>query len=191
MVTLLFIIPAEKNWEQREMTMTTQKRHGTIDRTTEVRNEVKRWPLPNCPNKDHIAYIGWAKSYKNKIYNISSQWIYKIMQIKLQFFRWFPIFQDFGLRSKRTNCIFHTFFIPLARSKYVFISSLSFIFTRWPARTATSIRWQFLFFMLIDTRLSLQYEIRGSICISKSQRIFWGLIYSDGFSFVYIALIRC
>ena len=45
----------------------------------------------------------------------------------------------------------HRFFISLAISKYLFIFSLSFIFTQWPAGTAKSTSWQALFNVLLKT----------------------------------------
>ena len=65
---------------------------------------------------------------------------------------------------------FHSFFISLARPRYLFFS-LSFDFTLWSARSAKSITRQVLFFLLlIISRSDRLAEIRWSVCISKSQR---------------------
>ena len=68
--------------------------------------------------------------------------------------------------------MFHSFFSSLARFEYLFIFLLSIIFSLWSARTAKSTRCKVLFFFLINTRFSPLAEIRWSVCMSKSQRIF-------------------
>ena len=62
--------------------------------------------------------------------------------------------------------MFHSFFSSLAKSRYLFLFSLSFSFILWSAWTAG-----YLFFLLTMTRSDRLHEIRGSVCISKSQRI--------------------
>ena len=74
-------------------------------------------------------------------------------------------------------------FSSLARSRYLSLFSHSFSFTLWSAETAKTIIWRFLFFhffhfffcfvllLLTNTRSVRLTEIRGSVCISKSQRI--------------------
>ena len=63
------------------------------------------------------------------------------------------------------------FFSPLARSKYLFIFSLSFIFTLWSAGTGQSNWWKIIFFLLINTNSSLLAGIGWPVYISNSQRI--------------------
>ena len=66
--------------------------------------------------------------------------------------------------------MFHSFFFFsfLARSKYLSIFLLSFIFILWSAGTARSTS----FFFLFSTRSGLLAEIEWSVYISNSQRIF-------------------
>ena len=66
--------------------------------------------------------------------------------------------------------MFHTLFSPLARSKYLSLFLLSLIFILWSAGRAKSTSWHVPFF-LVNTRSGFLAQIRGSICISKSQRI--------------------
>ena len=73
--------------------------------------------------------------------------------------------------STTVTFMFHSFFSPLARSRYLFIFLLSFIFTLWSVRMAEFTRWQFLFFLLNNGRFGLLSESGWSICISKSQII--------------------
>ena len=65
--------------------------------------------------------------------------------------------------------IFHSFFRPLARSKYLSLFSLSFNFILWSAATAKSTILQvlFFFFLLIISKSGRDYRI---VCISKSQK---------------------
>ena len=68
---------------------------------------------------------------------------------------------------------FPGFVSSLAKSKYLCLFSLSLIFSVGSAGTAKSTIRQVLFFLsfFIIIRYSLMAEIRGSICISKSQTI--------------------
>ena len=59
----------------------------------------------------------------------------------------------------------------LARSKYLFLLSFSFIFTLWSAGMVKSTRWQDLLFLLIHTGFGLLASIEWSVRFSKSQRI--------------------
>ena len=73
---------------------------------------------------------------------------------------------------------FQGFFYSLARSRYQFLFSLSFIFTQWSVGTAKPTIWQrfFLFFLLLLLTITWSgrlVEIRWSICITKSQRRFY------------------
>ena len=69
--------------------------------------------------------------------------------------------------------MFYFFFSSLWRFRYLSLFSLSFSFTLWSAETAKStIRQVFLFLLLLSITWPVcRSEIRGSICISKSQRI--------------------
>ena len=88
------------------------------------------------------------------------------------------LYQSFGNSTKNTNYNwynrhFHVpqfFFNSLARSMYLSLFSLSFDFTLWSGRTAKFTILQVLFFLLIVIRSDRLVEIRGSVCISKSQR---------------------
>ena len=64
--------------------------------------------------------------------------------------------------------IFHSFFNPLARSRYLSFCSHSFSFILWSAGTAKSTLLQILFFWVIIIRSGLLAEIRWSACMSKS-----------------------
>ena len=66
--------------------------------------------------------------------------------------------------------MFHSFFNPLARSRYLSFFSHSFSFILWLAGTAKSTILQILFFLLIIIRCRLLAEIRWSVCMSKSYR---------------------
>ena len=61
--------------------------------------------------------------------------------------------------------MFHSFFNPQARSRYLSFFSHSFSFILWSVRTAKSTILQILFFLLIIIRSSLLVEIRWSICM--------------------------
>ena len=66
--------------------------------------------------------------------------------------------------------MFHSFFISLARSRYLFFSH-SFSFILWSAGTAKSTILQVLFFFwLIIIKSGLLAGIRWSVCILKSHR---------------------
>ena len=75
--------------------------------------------------------------------------------------------------------LFLCFFCSLVRSNYLFILSLSFIFTMQSAGIAKSRRRQIVFFfyqftfLLTNTKSGLHVRIRWSVYISKSQRISW------------------
>ena len=65
------------------------------------------------------------------------------------------------------------FLLTLARSRYLSLFSLSFIFTQWSAgQVKHTIRLAFLFFPLTMIRSVCLAEIRLSVCVTKSQRIF-------------------
>ena len=66
--------------------------------------------------------------------------------------------------------MFHSFFNPLTRSRYLSLSSHSFNFTLWSAETAKSIILQVLFLLLVIIRSGCLAEICLSVCTSKSQR---------------------
>ena len=70
------------------------------------------------------------------------------------------------------NFMFHSFFTSLARSRYLSLFSPSFNFTLWSARTAKSTIRQVLCFLLTISRSGCLAEIRWSVCISNSRRIF-------------------
>ena len=67
--------------------------------------------------------------------------------------------------------LFLSFFSSQARSKYLFILSLSFIFILWSAWTRKSIDDKFIFFLEINTKSDCLIKIGWFIYISKSQRI--------------------
>ena len=65
----------------------------------------------------------------------------------------------------------HIFYNSLARSRYLSFFSLSFSFILWSAGTAKSTILQVLFsFLLITIMAGLLTEIRGFVCMSKSDR---------------------
>ena len=66
--------------------------------------------------------------------------------------------------------MFYIFFNSQARSRYLSFFSHSFSFILWSARTAKSIIWLVLFFLLIVIRSGLLTGIRWSLCMSKSHR---------------------
>ena len=65
--------------------------------------------------------------------------------------------------------MFHGFFNPLTRSRYLSLFSHSFSFILWSAGAAKSTILQ-IFFLLIIIRSGLLAKIRWSICMSKSHR---------------------
>ena len=71
--------------------------------------------------------------------------------------------------------MFHSFFISLARSRYLSFFSCSFSFTQWPVGTAKFTARQVLFFLLVMFWSGHLAEIRWSVCISKS---YWSLCVS-------------
>ena len=91
--------------------------------------------------------------------------------------------------------MFHSFFSSLAKSKYLLIFSLSFIFTQWSVGTVKSTKRQVLLyffksicsfiFLSINFRPVLLTGIGRSICISKSQRILY-ISFSRADSSFYI-----
>ena len=66
--------------------------------------------------------------------------------------------------------MFHSFFISLARSRYLSFFSLSFRFILWSAGTAKSTILQILVFLLIIMRSGLLAGIKWSVCMLKSHR---------------------
>ena len=66
--------------------------------------------------------------------------------------------------------VFHSFFSSQAKSKYLCVFLLSFIFTLWFIETAKSTRWQ-VFFLLINSRSDFLDKNGWSVYISKSQWI--------------------
>ena len=68
------------------------------------------------------------------------------------------------------NCMFHSFFHSLARSRYLSFFSHSFSFILWSAGTAKSTILQVLFFLLIIIKSGLLAGIRWSVCMLKSHR---------------------
>ena len=66
--------------------------------------------------------------------------------------------------------MFHSFFISLARLRYLFFFSLSFRFILWSAGTAMSTILQILIFLLIIMRSGLLAWIKRSVCMLKSHR---------------------
>ena len=72
--------------------------------------------------------------------------------------------------------IFHSFFNTLARSRYLYLFSLSFSFILWSAGRAKSIFCKFsIFVLLIIIRSGLLAEIRWSVWKSKSDCILYVL----------------
>ena len=71
--------------------------------------------------------------------------------------------------------MFHSFFNSLARSRYLFLFSLSFNFTLYSAGTGTSTILQVLSFLLIIIRSGCLTEIKWPLYISKSE---WSLCAS-------------
>ena len=67
------------------------------------------------------------------------------------------------------TCMFHSFFISLAKTRYLSFFSHSFSFILWSAGTAKSSILQALF-LLIIIKSDLLAEIRWSECMSKSPR---------------------
>ena len=63
------------------------------------------------------------------------------------------------------------FFSSLTRSMYLSLFSLSFSFTQWSAGTAKSTIRQIIYFLLTITRSGRLAKIKGSVCLSESQRI--------------------
>ena len=68
--------------------------------------------------------------------------------------------------------MFHSFFNPLARSKYLSLFSFSLIFTLWSTEMAKSTIQQVLFFLLSIIRFCLLARSRWSVWITELQRIF-------------------
>ena len=70
--------------------------------------------------------------------------------------------------------MFHSFLSSLARSKYLSLFSLSFSFTLWTAGTSKSPIRQVLFsFLLTVTRSGHLAENKWSVCVLKSERIWF------------------
>ena len=66
--------------------------------------------------------------------------------------------------------MFHSFFISLARSRYLSFFSISFRFILWSAGIAKSTILQILIFLWIIMRCGLLVGIKWSVCILKSHR---------------------
>ena len=99
-----------------------------------------------------------------------------------QFFLWSPVspvslsglwglFQRHQLQLVSLSLSYATVFSALWQGRGIFVL-FSFIFTLWSDGMVKSIRWQFFFFLSINTPSGLQNRIGGFICILKSQRIF-------------------
>ena len=92
--------------------------------------------------------------------------------------------------------MFHSVLSSLARSRYLFLFSLSFNFTLWSAEMAKSTIRQFLFFLSLFLsfyflKISLRLaEIRWSVLYLKIPEKFVRLILQDIFWVVYIPLVR-
>ena len=74
--------------------------------------------------------------------------------------------------SNTVTLMFHSFFSSLARSKYLFLFSLSLIFILWSVGTAKSTRLQVLFFLLINTRCVIFRLELGDLCVCQNPREF-------------------
>ena len=83
--------------------------------------------------------------------------------------------------------IFHSFLSSLAKSKYLFIFSLSFIFYLWPDGRQNPQNSK-VFFFLIKTMSGLLAGIRRFVCISRSQRMLCVSFSRTDFGFVHIPL---
>ena len=115
-----------------------------------------------------------------------------------RYFFWFRIYPFFSRTSETvpswptTTGItiifrFHSFsFSSQARTKYLFIVLLSFIFNLWSTGMT---KYTKLLISLRRTRSRLLAGIRWSVCISKSQENFIRLILSDEFLFLHIPFI--
>ena len=68
------------------------------------------------------------------------------------------------------TCMFHSFFNPLARSRYLSFFSHSFSFILLSAKTAKFTILQVLFFWLIIIKSSLLAGIRWFVCMLESHR---------------------
>ena len=66
--------------------------------------------------------------------------------------------------------MFHSFFNPLARLRYLSFFSHSFRFILWSTRTAKSTILKVLFLLLVIIRCSFLAVITWSVCMSKSHR---------------------
>ena len=106
--------------------------------------------LHTCENKvpfwDFKEFAITILTYSNRVV----VWMVLILPLMSSFYN--LLFKPLGTgsRAPTTNgiivsCIFHGFFTSLARSKYFFIFSFSFIFTVWSTGTAKFTWWQFLF----------------------------------------------
>ena len=99
-----------------------------------------------------------------------------------------PFINILGIESSTSITIgisvtfmFHSFVSSLARSQYLSLFSISFIFTRWFADTAKStiqpilffLFFFFFFFLLTITRSGHLAEIWRTVFISSSERSFW------------------
>ena len=66
---------------------------------------------------------------------------------------------------------FQNYFSSLARFWYFTIFSFCFIFVLWSTGTVKLVRWLIILFLLIFINPSLLVEIKWSVCISESHRI--------------------
>ena len=76
--------------------------------------------------------------------------------------------------------MFHSFFIFLARSRYLSFFSHSFSFILWSAGEAKSTILQILFFLLIIIRSGLLARIMWAVCMSK---LLWSLLLLSKLNF--------
>ena len=82
--------------------------------------------------------------------------------------------------------LFHSFLSFLARSKYLSLFSLSWIFTLWSTGTTKSTIQRVLFFLLIITISGLLAEIRWECLYFKIPGNFMRFILQNGFWFVRV-----
>ena len=90
------------------------------------------------------------------------------------------------------RCLFVCFFSSLTRSRYLSLFSLSFDFTLRSSRTdskvdyiASSLFFYFFFFFLTIAWSGRLVDMRGSVCISKSQRSFVSFSRTDSGLCIY------
>ena len=101
----------------------------------------------------------------------------------------FP-FRAFGDRYKCVTLMFHSFISSLVRSEYLSFCCFWFSLCGLLGRQSpqySKFPFFFFFFFLLSTKSGLLTEIRGFVCISKSQRILRFILYSE-FWFVHAPL---